>query len=119
MAGSWNYMICKFPSNPNHSGITGLFGFQLEPPADGKQPKKGWKETWKKSLPFVSPLQWLLTRVVGRVLECLWKLLEQRKMFLLSNCLHTLVCITSKWDFLEIQPYFSSTASNLVNFPYI
>lgn len=67
----------------------------------------------------VSPLQWLLTRVVGRVLEHPWKLLEQREMCLLSNCLHTLVCITANWDFPEIQPYFSNTASNLLNFPYI
>lgn len=67
----------------------------------------------------VSPLQWLLTRVVGRILEHPWKLLEPREMFLLSNCLHTLVCITDNWDFLEIQPYFSNADSNLVNFPYI
>lgn len=56
----------------------------------------------------VSPLQWLLTSC-RRVLEHLWKLLEQREM-----CLHTLVCTTANWDLLEIQPYFS----NLLNFPY-
>lgn len=67
----------------------------------------------------VSPLQWLLTRVVGRVREHPWKLLEQREMGLLSNSLHTLVCTTANWDFLEIQPYFSNPACNLLNFPSV
>lgn len=72
MAGSWNYMICKFPSNPNHFGIMGLFSFlswdllQMENNPRRVIMESELEEAFTIS---VSPLQRLLTTVVGRVLE--------------------------------------------------
>lgn len=117
MAGSWNDMICKFLSNPNHSGIKGLFGFlnwnllQME-----DNPRKDGKWVGRGLYYFCVSPSIIAHQGCGKGPGTS---VEQREMGLLSNSLHTLVCTTANWDFLEIQPYFSNPASNLLNFPYV